>query len=268
MSHNTSKKTLHTLGILGGMGPYSTMYFYQKLLSKIRTEKDQEHIPTIIYSNTKIIDREQAFRSRNPYILEQLIDSIQILEKAGADKIVITCNTAHYWFNEIKKNTNVPLYNLIDSTLEYLSSKNLLDAILLATETTYVSNIYKASLSCSSKLKIIYPDKEIVNELRDLIKKVKTINNFDNQVNQISKIIFKLTEELGVSTIILGCTELSMISNNICFANIVDPLDITIDIICRDFNVKTSTTPNRSYPLKYESEIRDEDIKVTKNINI
>ena len=95
-------KMIKTIGILGGMGPEATAYFYQKIIKFTNASKDQGHIPTLIYSNPQIPDRTEAIlKNKHGKIVYQLQCAAKTLEKAGADFIVIPCNTAHFYIKEI-----------------------------------------------------------------------------------------------------------------------------------------------------------------------
>lgn len=80
-----SNKKVKTIGILGGMGPEATLFFYKKVLKYTPAKKDQDHIPTLIYSNPLIADRTHAiFSQHDESIIKQLQESAQIIEQGGA----------------------------------------------------------------------------------------------------------------------------------------------------------------------------------------
>ena len=91
------------IGVLGGMGPEATIDLFQKIVKLTPAKKDQEHIRIIIDNNPKIPDRTKAilYNGENP--LPELVKTAQNLERAGADFIIIACNTAHYYFHKIQK---------------------------------------------------------------------------------------------------------------------------------------------------------------------
>ena len=98
-----------TIGILGGMGPEATIDLYYRIIKATPACKDQDHIKTIIYSNPKIPDRTKAILSEGRSPLPELLSTASAIKRAGADFIIIPCNTAHYFINALrKKNSLLP----------------------------------------------------------------------------------------------------------------------------------------------------------------
>lgn len=90
------------IGVLGGMGPAATVDLFNKFVTFTAAQRDQEHIPLIISSIPDIPDRTDALMHHGHSPLPAMRDYMHKLEDAGAECIVIPCNTAHFWFNELK----------------------------------------------------------------------------------------------------------------------------------------------------------------------
>ena len=90
-----------TIGILGGMGPEATSFFFNQLIKRTKAAEDQEHIKVIIYNNPEIPPRTDAILGNGPSPLPYLIEGVRMLHQAGADFIVMPCVTAHYYYNDI-----------------------------------------------------------------------------------------------------------------------------------------------------------------------
>ena len=96
------------VGILGGMGPEATVDFFAKVIARTPAKRDQDHLRIIIDNNPKIPDRTEAILTKDKSLfpmlvetaknLEMLVETAKNLEKAGADFIVIPCNTVHYFY--------------------------------------------------------------------------------------------------------------------------------------------------------------------------
>ncbi|MGB4554610.1 MAG: amino acid racemase, partial [bacterium] len=84
------------IGILGGMGPEATADLFLKIIRATPAEKDQDHLRVIIDNNPQIPDRTAAIFSQGDDPLPLLVETAKNLARAGADFIVIPCNTAHY----------------------------------------------------------------------------------------------------------------------------------------------------------------------------
>lgn len=114
------EKIFKTLGILGGLGPMATVYFYEMLTEHTRVSCDQEHINIIISSRATTPDRTAYILGKskeNP--LPVMVEEAHRLVSAGADVIVLPCNTAHYFYDELSRATGVPIINIITETVSY-----------------------------------------------------------------------------------------------------------------------------------------------------
>ena len=193
-----------TLGILGGLGPSSTVYFYEMLTSLTKASCDQEHLDIVISSRATTPDRTAYILGKsdeNPVI--QMTEDAKRLEKFGADVIAIPCNTAHFFYDSIAENVSVPVLNIISVTTE--AGKTI---GILATEGTVKSRSYhlaaeKAGISCitpnDSEQKIIS------SIIYDDIKKGKKTDI--EKFNYVAESLFRR----GADRLILGCTELSLL---------------------------------------------------------
>ena len=87
---------MKTIGIIGGMGPLATVDLYRRIVLRTKAERDQDHIHVIIDSNTDIPDRTKAIIADGEDPTVELVKSAKRLEHAGADFLIMPCNTAHY----------------------------------------------------------------------------------------------------------------------------------------------------------------------------
>ena len=126
------------LGIMGGMGPRSTCYLFQKIIELTDARTDKDHLHIIIDNNTKIPDRTDYIlgKGKDPRI--EMIRSAIKLETMGIDYIGIPCNTAHYFYDDIVKYTNVKTIHMIKETAIFLkkANPNKKDYLLLSTKGT------------------------------------------------------------------------------------------------------------------------------------
>ena len=104
------------IGILGGMGPYATLYFFQNILQLTNAEKDWDHVHVVIDNNITIPSRTRAivFKEKSPY--EGMLESCKKLQKYPVDIIVVPCNSAYYWIPNIQKVINTPIVSIIGVT--------------------------------------------------------------------------------------------------------------------------------------------------------
>lgn len=97
-------KTPELIGILGGLGPMSSAYLYELITSRTAASSDQEHIDMIISSHASTPDRTAFITGKSGESpLPTMISDARRLEAYGADAIVIACNTAHYFIEEVRR---------------------------------------------------------------------------------------------------------------------------------------------------------------------
>jgi aspartate racemase len=198
------------LGILGGLGPMSTVYFYEMLTDHTKADRDQDHIDILISSKASTPDRTAFIlgnSDENP--IDSMTAEIKRLTDAGASLIVIPCNTAHYFYDKLASSCNVPIINIIEETAKFCASRGMKRVGILATEGTVSSGTYKKYCK-KYGIDAVAPSPEgqkiISSIIYDRIKK-----NLDPDMNEF----FKVCDELGdCDTLILGCTELSLLKKS------------------------------------------------------
>jgi aspartate racemase len=100
------------LGIFGGMGPEATANMYQLIVKLTPAKRDQEHIPTVMFSFPQVPDRTTAIQSGDPSIVPYLVEGVTRVQHAGASFIIIPCNTAHYYYDQMQAATAVPILHM------------------------------------------------------------------------------------------------------------------------------------------------------------
>lgn len=221
-----------TLGILGGMGPLATSYFYQMIINKTDAKTDQEHINMIILNDVLIPDRTSFILGNGENPLPRLINDLRKLEGLDVDLIAVPCNTCTYFYEEMQKSTNIEILNMIRDTCLYLKENNINNTLILATSGTIKSNLYQKYLE---RFGIDYKVTSYIDEIMFLIyervKKGITITE-----KELS-ILFKEIDKFD--SVILGCTELSILK---CLYGLddrfIDPLEVECDLILKKFNKK------------------------------
>lgn len=201
------------IGIIGGMGPESTVDLFEKLVHLDVSNTDQEHVRVIIDCNTKIPDRNEAYFGIGPSPLPGLIESARILQEAGCGLIIIACNSAHLWYDEITHAVNIPVLNIMKASLWLL--KNTITDVkvvgLMGSEAMYASNIYHKVYE-TANIKILSPSPEEIKELMSFIRCVKRGDKSEDICKKCNTIANNLAER-DAETIIAGCTEVPILLN-------------------------------------------------------
>ena len=215
------------LGVLGGVGPLATIYFADLVIKMTQADTDQEHIAMVILNHSSIPDRTEYILDKSkPNPLPVMIRDAKVLEEDDCDYIVIPCNTAHYFYEEIQKSVSVPIINILEETVKYCEKTvpNIKKIGVLATDGTIKSNAYqniieKHSLECA--VPSAEDQKSLMNIIYNQVKAGKEVDIFEFQ-----RIIGELKKQ-GCDAVVLGCTELSIIKKDfdISRADIVDSME-------------------------------------------
>ena len=200
------------LGILGGMGPAASAEFVNRLIAQTPASCDQEHIPFVLWSDPRVPDRSTSLRNKDDLPLSWLLNGIQGLKSAGCNCIVIPCNTAHFWFDEMKKQAswNSKIIHIVDSVVDALQDVNVTNSTIgiIGTQATIELGLYQYKLN---KLgwNCITPTKEEMDTLvQPAINLIKANNNEAAQP-LIMTVVNRLIDS-GAKAVVLGCTELPL----------------------------------------------------------
>jgi aspartate racemase len=215
------------IGILGGMGPEATADLYLRIIKVTPVKRDQDHPRIIIYSNSKVPDRTAAILGTGPSPMAELIRAGKRLEEAGADFIIIPCNTAHYFIDQLQKELRVPILHMIklSAAKAKKSYPKVKKAGLLATDGTVKSVLYKQAYA-EAGIDILEPsaDKQ-ADVMKAIYQFIKAGNLIDGGL-----LLRGVANDLiaaGAELIICGCTEVSLVlKEGDLSVPILDPLQV------------------------------------------
>ena len=198
-----------TIGLIGGMGPAATADMLLKITKLTDAKRDQDHVHVIIDSNINIPDRTAAILHGGEDPLPQLKASANLLENAGADMLIIACNTAHYFVAELAKHTSLPIISMPEETAHLLKERGIKKAALLATDGTVQSGVYQSVLD-AEEIETIYPNHEqqavIMSVIYNYIKR-GILDASKLPVREVLDICIDLKKR-GAEVVLLACTEL------------------------------------------------------------
>jgi len=198
-----------TLGILGGLGPLASVYFTDLLVGGTEAESDQDHIPFFLYNDVFIPDRSAYLLGRsNESPLPALISGVKTLASLGCDLLVVTCNTAHAFYDEMAAATKVPILNIIENALDAAVSRGGTTVGILATDGTVQAGVYHRAAERRG-LRCLSPESETQARMMKLIYDVKVGKEVD--CREITSAAREL-KQAGCDAVILGCTELSVVA--------------------------------------------------------
>lgn len=216
------KEKRNLLGIIGGLGPMSSAYFYELITEHTLASRDQDHIDIILSSRATTPDRTDYILGRSgDSPLPAMISDAKSLEIYGATAIVIPCNTAHYFIEEVRKSVSVPMPSIITETVLHCKKCGFKKAAILATEGTIKSLSYQHEFE-KYGMEHMIPDDAGTAKLMDLIygKVKKGIFPEPSELYEVADPMFNS----GCDCAILGCTELSLIGKQMNDERFVDSL--------------------------------------------
>lgn len=198
-----------SIGIVGGMGPLATCDLMNKIINHTDASRDQEYIRICVDCNTNIPDRTGAILHGGADPLPEMVKSATRLQAMGADVLVMSCNTAHYFYEQICRFIDIPMLHMPLETAKYLAQQGVKKAAVLATDGTVQVGIYEKALK-ELGIEPVYPNAEdqkmVMSLIYDYVKAGKPIT----QRSEIKAMVKRLQAE-GAETMILGCTELPIV---------------------------------------------------------
>ena len=218
-----------TLGVIGGMGPESTSYYYENVIAHTKASRDQEHIDMVILSHAAMPDRTEAIISGNSRrLINMLCNDARTLETLGVSNIAITCNTSHYFYDHIQRATRVPVINMIEESVSYAvrDFEDVKRVGIMATDGTINSKIYHKACRKAGVTPVKLSEerqKDVMSLIYDDVKAGKPGDRrkFDRVVSEFMR--------KGCDVIILACTELSVFKGKHDVPSIcLDAMDVLV----------------------------------------
>ena len=194
------------IGILGGMGTQAGLDFCDKLAKLNRGKLDQQYPMFVLYNKSNTPKRPENLK-KYYNVLKALVDGCKMLQKNRCKFIVMPCNTAHYWHEDIQKKIKIPLLSMPKEVYMHAKKKCKKNSKigLLATEGTLKTGVY--SKFFNNNFELIVPKKNLqktsVNRAIKLVKMGK-IKNAEKTIKSAVNYLIKMK----CKKIILGCTEL------------------------------------------------------------
>ena len=228
------------VGVIGGVGPMATVYYMQRVIEMTKAGCDQEHINMLVFNDCDSPDRTAFIMEKSPdNPLPVMVEDAKRLEAAGCEFVVIPCNTAHYFYDELEQAVEIPVVNIVEETIRYAKARvqDLSCVGIMATTGTIVTGTYQKYAERAG-LSFAVPDEDeqdlLMQIIYDGVKAGKPVPraDFDRVANHL--------RAKGAQCLILGCTELSVLKRDLPI-NDPDVLD-SIDVLASE-TVRRSGKP-------------------------
>ncbi len=222
------------VGIVGGMGPMAGVHLQKKIIELTPAKNDQDHLEVICYTNPKIRDRSTSLRiDGGTSYTTDIIDSIHMLERMGATKIVIACNTAYAQRELFARATTVEFIDIPKEVIcSILKSNNRSAPIaLLGTTGLYENSVYEVCPGYDKVRWITLTEDERATVM-DAIYKIKS-GGIAIPLQNLKRVIKALSSR-GAEIVILGCTDLSPHSKELARLTgvvMLDPLEVVANLL-------------------------------------
>ena len=207
---------MEKVGIIGGIGPESTLDYYKDIIRGYRKKINKDEYPQILINSINMTKMLSFVKNKNyANLIDFLVTEIGYLRNAGADFAVIASNTPHVVFDEVNKLSSIPLVSIVEATAQKAVSLNLKKLLLIGTGFTMKSNFYQDCISKYS-ISVFVPsnkEQEIIHNI--IFPELEEGIVIPEKKSQLINICNKIINKENVDGIILGCTELPlMIKDN------------------------------------------------------
>ena len=203
---------MKTVGIIGGIGPESTIEYYRLIIAAYRKQKQDKSYPSIIINSIDLEKARGLIEADDlASLTEYLVDELQKLARAGADFGLLAANTAHIVFDEVHRRSPIPLISIIESTCAAATSLGLKRMGLLGTRFTMQGRFYPEVFSREG-MTLVLPSDDEQDYIHDKYFGEWVEGIFLPETRaRLLEIIDRLKEQEAIDGLILGGTELPLI---------------------------------------------------------
>jgi aspartate racemase len=203
---------MKSIGIIGGLGPESTVDYYKEIIAAFNARYDEMAYPEIIIYSVNIDEFMKFVETKNwSGLSEWLLEKISSIHRAGAQFAVIASNTPHIVFDEIKSKSPIPLLSIVEETCNKAQEMDLKNVGLMGTKLTMEADFYKKPFISKGMSVVVPSEKEQQFIHHKLFSEIELGIFKDSTREELLAIAKRMVDEEGIDALILGCTELPLI---------------------------------------------------------
>ncbi|WP_338403717.1 aspartate/glutamate racemase family protein [Cellulosimicrobium arenosum] len=198
--------------MIGGVGPLATAYFLQLVVGLTEAERDQDHLDMVVLNHATIPDRTEFVLGRSDEDPGPVLArDARRLEAFGVSFLVMPCNTAHYFTQQVLDAVDVPFLSIIDTTVAAARRRvpGLAAVGLLATAGTAASGVYQDAFAAHDVTTLVPDEDDQALVTRIIYEQVKAGRPVD--LETFRAVAGRLVQR-GAGVVVLGCTELSVVA--------------------------------------------------------
>jgi len=203
---------MRTVGILGGIGPESTVEYYRGIVAGYRQRRPDGSYPSIFINSisvSKLLGWMDAGQLSE--VVDYLLDELQKLARAGADFSIIAANTPHIVFEEVQRRSSVRLISIVEATCAEATKQGIRKAGLLGTRFTMQASFYP-DVFRREGITVVVPDEAEQAYIHQKYVGELLENTFLPETRErLLEIIRRMKDQEQIQAVILGGTELPLL---------------------------------------------------------
>ena len=200
------------IGMVGGIGPESTIDYYQRLIKMYQKHISFDDYPEIIINSINMTAMlELVSEKRWDALTDMLVQELNSLYKAGVKLAFIGSNTPHIVFQRVMMKSPVALVSIVEAARVEAEKLGLKKVGLLGTQFTMQSSFYQSDFA-QSAIDVVVPSEEEQKYIQQkLFSEIEQGIFLEDTKNGLLKIVKRLIADESIDGVILGCTELPLI---------------------------------------------------------
>lgn len=200
------------LGLIGGVGPESTIKYYRLIIEYFQKELKTNNYPEFLIESINMTEMlSYAFNNELEKLADFLSQRINMLEKAGADFIALASNTPHIVIDDLKRRVQIPIISIVDETCKAIQKKRIKKVALLGTKSTMTAGFYQEK-AAQFGIEVFIPENETLGIIHERYMNELVFNRINPETKiLLIKIANQLKDKNSIEGLILGGTELSLI---------------------------------------------------------
>ena len=199
------------VGIIGGIGPASTLDYYSGIIDKYRAKTNDDNYPEIVINSINMTEMLLYVAQEDwDSLANMLVNAIKNLKSAGADFAAIASNTPHIVFEAVKKEAALSIISIVEETCKYAKAQGCEKVVVIGTRFTMSSGLYTKALE-QHGITAVVPTESLQQTIHNLF-----FSNLENGIvvpkdkQTMIEIVSRLVVEHRADAIVLGCTELPL----------------------------------------------------------
>lgn len=200
------------LGLIGGVGPESTIPYYRGIVYGVQKKQNTPFFPPLVIESLSCFEViRMSLQNDRDSLTTYLLTGIRNLAAAGADIGALACSTGHMVFDELQKQSPIPLISIVEPTCAQAKRQNLKKVGLLGTAATMEGDYFKSPF-CNAGIDVVIPQPADRIYIADRISHELDLGIMEEKTaRRLIEIAEELVKEQHVEAIILGCTEFPLL---------------------------------------------------------